>query len=75
MENPLDSFRSHQSEQAEAQPARWLGVGVVAAVLALAGGLAAAWWYRKTLLKLHEAHGNQENTGFRISGEDSSEDI
>jgi hypothetical protein len=29
-----------------------LGVGLVSAASAIAGGLAVAWWYRKTLVKL-----------------------
>jgi hypothetical protein len=33
----------------------WLRVGVIAAASALAGGLAAAWFYRKTLTRLQEA--------------------
>jgi hypothetical protein len=75
MTNSLDSSSSDQSKQAEARPSRWLGVGVVAAASALVGGLAAAWWYRKTLSKLHEADGGPENPDFRISGEGSSYDI
>lgn len=33
----------------------WLRLGVLAGVSALAGGVAAAWWYRKTLVKLRQA--------------------
>jgi hypothetical protein len=33
----------------------WLKVGSIAAASALAGGLAAAWFYRKTLSRLREA--------------------
>ena len=32
----------------------WLKVGAVAAASALAGGVAAAWFYRKTLTKLRQ---------------------
>jgi hypothetical protein len=35
--------------------APWLRVGVMAAASALAGGLAAVWWYRHTLAKLQTA--------------------
>jgi hypothetical protein len=75
MTNSLDSSPSDQSKQTGAQPSRWLEVGVVAAASALAGGLAAAWWYRKTLSKLHQADGSQENPDFRISDDDSSDEI
>ena len=33
----------------------WLKVGSIAAASALLGGLAAAWFYRKTLSRLREA--------------------
>lgn len=36
----------------------WLKMGVLAAASALAGGLAAAWFYRKTLERLHQAEGH-----------------
>jgi hypothetical protein len=75
MANSLDSSSSDQSKQERDRSSRWLGVGVVAAASALVGGLAAAWWYRKTLSKLHEADGSAENPDFRISGEDSSDDV
>ncbi|HLY42439.1 MAG TPA: hypothetical protein VKR52_14590 [Terracidiphilus sp.] len=32
----------------------WLKVGVVAAASAFAGGMAAAWFYRKTLTRLRQ---------------------
>ena len=33
----------------------WVKVGAIAAASALAGGLAAAWYFRKTLDRLREA--------------------
>jgi hypothetical protein len=44
-------------------------VGVVAVASALAGGLAAAWWYRKTLSRLQEAEEGAETPQFGISGD------
>jgi hypothetical protein len=52
----------------------WLRIGLVAAASALAGGMAAAWWYRKTLNKLHESGENTKNTQFGISTSDAAED-
>jgi hypothetical protein len=52
----------------------WLRIGLVAAASALAGGMAAAWWYRKTLNKLHESGENAENPQFGISEDSGSED-
>ena len=39
---------------------RVLGLGLVSAASAIAGGLAVAWWYRKTLTKLQNPI-SQEN--------------
>lgn len=53
-----DSQKSEQTiAPAEPQPEQsgWFRVGVIAAASALAGGLAAAWFYRKTLTRLQEA--------------------
>ena len=44
-------------ETARRDPAsnQWLKVGTIAAASAVLGGLAAAWFYRKTLSRLREA--------------------
>jgi hypothetical protein len=41
--------------QPDAASHGWLKVGTIAAASALVGGLAAAWFYRKTLSRLREA--------------------
>jgi hypothetical protein len=56
-----------------------LKLGAVAAASALVGGIAAAWWYRKTILKLHETGENGNNSHFGIAsdqtpGETTEED-
>jgi len=43
---------------------KWLKVTAVAAVSVFAGGLAAAWYYRKTLSKLQQAHSDGNNSNF-----------
>ena len=73
--NDLDSDRSKSLPAQEARPSGWLRLGAVAAASVLAGGLAAAWWYRKTLTKLHESREIMENTQFGISRETASNDI
>jgi hypothetical protein len=54
-------------------------LGAVAVASALIGGIAAAWWYRKTVQKLHETGENGNNPHFGIdsgqSAEDTSEDF
>jgi hypothetical protein len=42
-------------------------MGLLAAASALAGGLAAAWWYRKTLSRLQEAEDGVADPQFGIS--------
>jgi hypothetical protein len=56
-----------------------LKLGAVAVASALLGGVAAAWWYRKTVQKLHETGENSNNPHFGIdpdqSHEETSEDF
>jgi flagellar basal body-associated protein FliL len=68
----LDSDNSNLQSQAPAEPdarSSWIRVGAVAAASALAGGLAAAWFYRKTLKRMQA-----ENSNFRMA-EDSDDEI
>jgi len=74
MTTPLESSTSSQREQAKTELPGWLKLGVVTAASALAGGLAAAWWYRKTLEKLRQSPENAENPDFRISGPKGGQD-
>jgi hypothetical protein len=48
---------------------RWLKVGLGAAATALAGGLAAVWWYRKTLARLREAEEAAGDGHFKVLDE------
>jgi hypothetical protein len=74
MANTLESSSSKVSEAEGGEPAGWLKVGAVAAASALAGGLLAAWWYRKTLTKLRQAEENGQNPHFGIPDEDTSDE-
>jgi len=53
----------------------WLKLGTVAAASALVGGLAAAWYYRKTLKTLQEAESSGEDPEFRIPEYEIDPDI
>jgi len=53
----------------------WVKWGVVAGASVLVGGLAAAWWYRKTLHQLRQPEEVSENPHFGISGENHSDDL
>ena len=66
---PLESARSTEPSASDGSLPAWIKVGAVAAASALAGGLAAAWFYRNTLNKLRQAESNPENSDFGIQKE------
>jgi len=72
-QNSLESNNLSAPQEASAAGANWLRLGAVAAVSVLAGGLAAAWWYRSTLKKLHQAEKSAPNPDSWIPGEDLAE--
>jgi hypothetical protein len=67
---PFDSEASLAASQNRTPMAAWLKVGVVAAASALAGGLAAAFFYRKTLTHLRNAEPDNSNFGILDRGTD-----
>jgi hypothetical protein len=62
----LVSDISENIKRARAHLPGWVKVGAVAAASALAGGLAATWFYRKTLTRLQNTESEPENSNFRI---------
>jgi flagellar basal body-associated protein FliL len=73
----LDSKDSSAQEDSRREPdpaSSWIKVGAVAVVSALAGGLAAAWFYRKTLRWIHAAESELEDSNFRTA-EDPEDEI
>jgi hypothetical protein len=66
---PLESAQSTESSAANGSLPAWIKVGTIAAASALAGGLAAAWFYRNTLNKLRQAESNPENSDFGMPKE------
>jgi membrane associated rhomboid family serine protease len=74
MANYLESSSSTETEVKPRQSGGWFKVGAVAASSALAGGLLAAWWYRKTLNKLRQAEEDAQNPHFGISVGDPPEE-
>jgi hypothetical protein len=75
MKNTLESASFPTSQRAAVAPSRWLKLGVVAAASAFAGGLAAAWWYRKTLTKLRDAEQDHSDSHFEISEDNPADDL
>ena len=61
--------KSDVSEKIASDGKTWgrvLKLGAVAAASAILGGVAAAWWYRKTIKTLHESGENGKNPHFGI---------
>ena len=81
MPNDVESPPSKQAAPAADADARnsaqseWLKVGAIAAASAVLGGLAAAWFYRKTLSRLREAEHEIPVSEFGATGDDSPEDF
>jgi hypothetical protein len=53
----------------------WVKVGTIAAASAVLGGLAAAWFYRKTLSQLREAENEIADSESKITGDETPEDF
>ena len=73
MVSPLEPDSLSTSQEAAGVRGGWLKLGAVAAVSVLAGGLAAALWYRGTLKKLHQAEESGPNPQSGFSGDDLAE--
>ena len=71
----LESSISSPEKNPALAPKAWIKVGAIAAASALAGGLAVAWFYRKTLNTLREAESAGEDTEFGISDSETDSDI
>lgn len=72
--NLLDSEISTRTSEAGRRIPAWFKVSAVAAASAMAGGLAAAWYYRKSLSRLRNAELEPRNTDFGISDRDAAEE-
>jgi hypothetical protein len=67
METPVESIKTSENE---APVREWVRIGAVAVASALLGGLAAAWWYRKTLRKMQDRDEICANPEFGIPEEE-----
>ncbi|HTW62534.1 MAG TPA: hypothetical protein VMD55_12050 [Terracidiphilus sp.] len=66
------AMKSIDSDEKTAEgdgPSGWLRFALLTAATAVAGGLATAWFYRKTLLRLRETGETSKNPHFGISDE------
>jgi hypothetical protein len=74
MTNPLESTSSSTSQRTTGQPSDWLKLGIVAAASVLAGGLAAALWYRNTVKRLRQAEEISPNPHFGNPGDEPTDE-
>jgi hypothetical protein len=72
---PVESVHSTISSEPEPRLSTWIKVGAVAAASALAGGLAAAWFYRNTLNRFRQAESDSENSDFGSANAEAESDI
>lgn len=72
--NHVRSVDSDHSRPAKRALPAWIRMGAVAAASALAGGLAAAWFYRKTLRALREAEAKPEDPRYYVPHYDTDRD-
>jgi len=70
----LESSTSAEIEPNKERASGWLKLGAIAAASVLVGGLATAWWYRKTLTKLNEAGTIASSPDCGTSGYDPGEE-
>jgi hypothetical protein len=64
MTNSSEPSLSSTPQITKAASRGWLKLSVVAAASVLAGGLAAAWWHRKTLTQLRQVDERPANSDF-----------
>jgi hypothetical protein len=74
MASSLDSSDYQENEETPAKPHGWVRMGAVAMGSALAGGLVAAWWYRKTLNQLRQADEEGVDPHFGIQEEEPADE-
>ena len=69
----LDSAISGRATVLSKKLPTWIKVGSVAAASAVAGGIAAAWFYRKALSRLQNAEAHAEDSNFRIPASEAGD--
>jgi hypothetical protein len=74
MTNDSESKISEKTSGSGESRGGLLKLGAVAVASALLGGIATAWWYRKTVQRLHETGENGNNPHFGIDSDHAAED-
>jgi predicted phage tail protein len=66
----IESVTSDEGKVSHTQVRGWIKVTAATTVSMVLGGLAVAWWYRKTLTKLRETGENTKNPHFGMPEEE-----
>jgi hypothetical protein len=74
MTNKVESEGSSGDETSREGSRGWLRFAVLTAASAVAGGIATAWFYRKTLERLRETGENPQNPHFSINRDEEPGD-
>ena len=75
MTTPVESDVPAIHPEDSATPSGWRNFGLIAVASAVLGGMATAWWYRKTLIRLRQAEGTAPDPKLWISEDDLGDDI
>ena len=75
MATSLESNTSSAPETAVVEPPQRIRIGLMAVATVVLGGIGAAWWYRKTLIRLRQAGETGQNPHFGISNSDSPDEL
>jgi hypothetical protein len=70
LESAIYKLVARQDQEKAGRTAGWFRVGFLAAASAVAGGMAAAWYYRKTLARLRQAENFPSETDNRSHDDD-----
>ena len=73
MATTIESVTSVHAPENSVTPSGWRKFGLIAIASAVVGGMATAWWYRKTLICLRQAEGAVPDPKFGISEDDSDD--
>lgn len=71
MATAVESEHFYNSPPEPPAPSGWMKVGLIAMASVALGGMATAWWYRNTLIRLRQAEVALPNPQFGISEDDS----
>lgn len=75
MANDFESVDSVEPQLEAGPQGRWLKFGLLVAASAFLGGMGAAWWYRKTLIRMRQADEIRKNPQFGIPDENPPDEI